>query len=116
MDIESAYATGEATPESYAEYASWYYGKKNEHLDDIQTAIDDLANELATMMANKVMCLKNIHVQQQKAKLQQEAALFDTLLRQIEVIRKPILDTKTKSDSVWNKEAHRKKMKERFAY
>jgi hypothetical protein len=27
MDIETIHATRENTPESYAEYASWYYGK-----------------------------------------------------------------------------------------
>ena len=118
--------TQENTPDAdaYAKYASKYYGKKRtSRFDDIQADIDRIeeeyrreANKLATMMANYVMGQKNIHVRQQKTKLQQEAALFDMLLRQIEADRKAILSTKTKLVSVWNKEAHHKKMKELFAY
>jgi hypothetical protein len=117
--------TQENTPEAYTKYASRYYGKKQQttRFEEIQADINRIeqeyrreANNLITMMANYVMGQKNIHVQQQKTKLQEEAALFDMLLRQIEADRKAILGTKTKPVSVWNKEAHHKKMKELFAY
>jgi hypothetical protein len=123
MDFETVYATEQNTPESYVEYSSFYYRKPQMLVDDLVNIQEEYyreANKLATMMANNVMRQKNMYIQQQKAKIVEDAAVFDILLRQIEAGRKAILSTrsstKTNMTSVWNKEAHRKKMKELFVY
>ena len=96
-----AYTTTEDAFETYIEYASLYYGNTQmNRFDEIQADIDILeeeyrreANKLAIMMTNHVMQQKNNYVRQQKIQLKNDAAKFDSTLRQIESDRKAILSS-----------------------